>query len=306
MEFLVAIRFLVALGVISQIAFAQTPVPDAQRAFKYLVEICDIGPRISGTEGMQKQQEIIQRHFEEIGARVQFQEFDAAHPQTGNPVRMRNIIVSWHPESTQRVLLCCHYDTRPWPDRERLEINRRKPFIGANDGASGVALFMELAHLMRSIKPRYGVDFVMFDGEELVYDRNDKYFLGSEYFATQYRDQPPKHRYVAGVLVDMIAGKNMNLFYERNSLKYASHVTRSVWSTAQELRVSEFIPRRKHEVRDDHLPLNEIARIPTTDVIDFDFPYWHTRNDVPAACSGKSMSRVGRVLLRWLEVYSPE
>lgn len=304
-------RFIVAFIVIAQLgcgdaSFAQTPVPDAQRAYQYLVDICDIGPRISGSPGMLKQQELIQKHFEEFGARVQFQEFDAAHPQTGNPVRMRNIIVSWHPDSKERVLVCCHYDTRPWPDRERLEIHRRMPFIGANDGASGVALFMELAHHMQSIKPRYGVDFVMFDGEELVYDRDDKYFLGSEYFATQYRDQPPQHRYVAGVLVDMIADKDLNLFYERNSLKYASHVTRSVWSTARELRVSEFIPRRKHEVRDDHLPLNEIAKIPTTDVIDFDYPYWHTRNDVPAACSGKSMSKVGRVLLRWLEVYSPE
>jgi hypothetical protein len=77
-------------------------------------------------------------------------------------------------------------------------------------------------------------------------------------------------------------------------------VTRSVWDAAARLRVREFIPRRKHEVRDDHLPLNEIARIPTCDIIDFDYPHWHTRNDLPAACSGESIAKVGRVLLEWL------
>lgn len=275
---------------------------DAERAFGYLTKICDIGPRYSGSAGMEEQQKLIAEHFVACGAEVRFQTFDAAHPQTGKPVRMTNIIVSWHPQAKERVLLCCHYDTRPTPDREILPHNRRKPFVGANDGASGVALFMELGHHLRTIQPTYGVDFVFFDGEELVYGRQGKYFLGSEHFAQQYRDRPPGHRYVYGVLVDMIADKELNIYQERNSRQYAPALVDSIWNTAKELGVKEFIGRVKHEVQDDHLPLNDVAKIPTIDIIDFDYPHWHTAKDVAANCSGESMALVGRVLLKWLTV----
>jgi len=279
---------------------------DSQRVFGYLTDICNIGPRYSGSEGMQKQQELIVKHFAKFdAAKVQFQPFDAVHPLTGEPVRMANIIVSWHPEAKERVLLACHYDTRPEADREILPSARNRPFIGANDGASGVAFFMEMAHHMATLKPTYGVDFVMFDGEELVYGNRGKYFLGSEFFATEYRDRPPQHRYVYGILIDMIADKNLNLYQEINSLKFAPDLVESVWETAGRMNIREFIARPKYEVQDDHLPLNNIARIPTIDIIDFDYPHWHTTRDVPANCSGASMAKVGAVLLEWLTQVPP-
>jgi len=282
---------------------------DADRAFGYLKQICDIGPRIAGSEGMQQQIELIDEHFTKLGAEVFHQEFSGPHPSTGQPVRLTNLIVSWHPEATQRVLLCCHYDTRPYPDREPLPANRTKTFIGANDGASGVALFMEMGHHMSKINAKYGVDFVFFDAEELIYDAErdrDKYFLGSTHFATQYRDRPPNFKYVAGVLVDMIGDKKLKIYYEGNSLEMARDVTRSVWESARKVRAKSFVARKRHTVRDDHLPLNEIARIPTCDLIDFDYPYWHTRSDVPEACSGESLAEVSQVLSQWLtEVPGP-
>jgi hypothetical protein len=288
------------------------PVFDEERAFGYLTRICDIGPRISGTEGMEKQQQLIAEHFSKLKARVAFQSFDAPHPLTRMPVRMSNLIVSWDHDAKERVLLACHYDTRPHADRDaNPQLAEKGTFLGANDGASGVALLMELGHHIRQIKPTYGVDFVFFDGEELVYnDIRDAYFLGSEYFSKDYRDTPPEHKYVCGVLVDMIGDKDLQLFKEVNSLHYAPEVTNGVWQVAKKLNVREFImkPRqevrpdgRPHEVRDDHLSLNEIAKIPTCDIIDFDFPHWHTTRDVPAACSGASLAKVGRVLLAWLE-----
>jgi glutaminyl-peptide cyclotransferase len=275
----------------------------ADRAFDYLVQICRIGPRISGTAGMEQQQQLLSEHFSKLQAQVRFQNFDVAHPQTRQPVRMANMIVSWHPEATERVILCCHYDTRPLPDRDpSFQLARRGTFVGANDGASGVALLMELGHHIGRIKPTYGVDFVFFDGEELVYDDSrDPYFLGSEYFATQYKEKPPAYRYVCGVLVDMIGDKNLAIYQEANSLLYAPEVTASVFRTAKRLGVREFIAKKKHEVRDDHLALNEIAKIPTTDLIDFDYPHWHTTRDIPSNCSGASLAKVGRVLLAWLE-----
>lgn len=278
---------------------------DGKRSFADLEAICEIGPRISGTEGMARQQQILVDHFTPLGATCTFQEFDAAHPETGAPVRLKNLIVTWHPDSRERVLLCCHYDTRPRPDREFLERNRRQPFIGANDGASGVAVLMELGRQMATLQPRHGVDFVFFDAEELIYEEGrDEFFLGSTYFAKQYVANPPTHRYVAGVLLDMIGDKDLKIPYEGYSLKYAKPVAESVWQAADDIGVKAFVPRRRFDsrayVRDDHLPLNEIAKIPTCDVIDFDYPHWHTRNDIPANCSADSLGAVGRVMMHWL------
>jgi len=284
------------------IVVASPPPPfDGQRAFADLKAVCDIGPRISGAEGMAKQQKLLVDHFTALGAKCAFQEFDVAHPESGSPVRLKNLIVSWQPESTERVLIACHYDTRPYPDREPLPRNRKAAFIGANDGGSGVALLMELGRQMSTLKPRYGVDFVFFDAEELIYNSDrDKYFLGSEYFARNYVDSPPGHRYVAGVVLDMVADKDLRIYYEVYSLRYARAVTDSVWAAADRIGAKQFMARRKYEVRDDHLPLNEIAKIPTCDVIDFDYPHWHTRNDIPANCSAESLAVVGRVMLAWL------
>ncbi|NQV26245.1 MAG: M28 family peptidase [Rhodopirellula sp.] len=271
---------------------------DTRRAFEYLQKVCEIGPRVSGTDGMLKQQTLIIDHFRQFGCEIRAQAFDVAHPQTGVPVRMTNLVISFDPSAKQRVVLGCHYDTRPFPDQDR--VRPRGPFIGANDGASGVALFMEMAHHMKTIKPRYGVDFVLFDGEELVYDEFGKYFLGSEYFARWYRDNPPDYQYVCGVVADMVADKNLELYIERNSWKMAPKVTQSLWATARNMQVKEFVYSQKYEIRDDHLALNEIAGIPTADIIDFDYPYWHTTRDTARSCSATSLAKVGRVLLQWL------
>lgn len=283
---------------------------DAERAFGYLEQICEIGPRMSGSEGMDRQQQLLSEHFTRLDAKVGFQTFDAPHPRTGRPVRMSNLVVSWHPESKVRVLLCCHYDTRPLPDRDSNPTQASSgKFIGANDGGSGVALFMELGNHLAEIEPTYGVDFVFFDGEEFVWGNpaDEEWFLGSRHFAKRYRDEPPEHKYVYGVLVDMIGDKNLQIFQEVYSLKYASQLTGSIFKTAARLGVKEFVAKKKHEVRDDHLPLNQIAKIPTCDLIDFDYPHWHTTRDVPSSCSGASLAKVGKVLLAWLqEVPAPK
>jgi len=281
-----------------QSAPAAPPTLDAARAYGYLQKICRIGRRPSGSPGMSEQQTVLAEHFTKLGAQVSYQSFDAPDPVSGTPVRMSNLIVTWHPKMTERVLLCCHYDTRPFPDRDRR--NPRGLFVGANDGASGVALLMELGNHMADLQVSRGVDFVFFDGEELVYQDPGKYFLGSTYFATQYRDAPPPHKYVAGVLLDMVGDSSLDLFPEKASVRLAPGVTQSIWATAKKLKIREFHQTPKHEINDDHLPLNEIARIPTCDVIDFDYPYWHTTMDVPSRCSGESLVKVGGVLLRWM------
>lgn len=280
---------------------AETPAAfDGERAYGYLKAICEIGPRYSGSAGMARQQEMLKAHFERQGAKVTLQQFQARHPITGNPVGMANLIAEFHPERRERILLCAHYDTRPFPDRDRR--NPLGTFIGANDGASGVAVLMELGQFMADLPGELGVDFVLFDGEELVYRDTDRYFLGSEYFSAEYARGALGVRYRWGVLLDMVGDADLQIFQERYSLsiRQVRPLVRSIWETARQVGVHEFIPRPKHTVRDDHVPLNQIARIPTCNIIDFDYPHWHTEQDVPQRCSADSLGKVGRVMLHWL------
>lgn len=278
---------------------------DAKRAFGYLRQLCDLGPRFSGSEGMQKQQELLVEFFTERGATVTEQSFLVPNPLGGPKVKMTNLIVTWHPDRKERILLCAHYDTRPLPDRDpNPRLRRQGRFIGANDGASGVAVLMELAHLMPDLDGELGVDFILFDGEELVYnDDRDRYFWGSEWFAQKYVEQPPEHKYRWGVLLDMVGDADLQVFYEQNSISWpdTQPLVIDIWSTAQRLGVKEFIPRAKHLIRDDHLALRNVAHIPTCNIIDFDYPYWHTEADAPGRCSAKSLAKVGWVVYEWLK-----
>jgi glutaminyl-peptide cyclotransferase len=283
---------------------------DGQRAFEMLEKVCAIGPRVSGTDGMRRQQQMLREHFEKLGAVVTFQRFTARHPRTGEAVEFSNLIVTWHPERPRRILLCAHYDTRPFPDNDPDPAKRKGVFLGANDGGSGVALLAELGTHMPKFQSKYGVDFVLFDGEELVYDDDDTYFLGSTYFAKNYKANPPEHEYLAGVLFDMVADRDLNLFQEGHSVEWRKPraIVHDIWRTAKRLGVVEFIPTARHKVRDDHLPLNQIAKIPTIDVIDFDYGpaglrgqnYWHTTHDTPDKCSPVSLAKVGWVIDTWL------
>jgi glutaminyl-peptide cyclotransferase len=280
---------------------------NGERAFAHLEAICALGPRVSGTPAMKDQRQMLAEHFRGLGAEVQLQDFQATHPLDGATMTMTNMIVCWHPESRERVLLCTHFDTRPFPDRDPLD--PRGEFLGANDGASGVALLMELGEHVARLDCKYGIDFVFFDGEELVYsERFDPYFLGSKHFARNYVNSDGGFRYKYGVLLDMVGDAELQVYLEKNSFQKARPLTAGIWDAARRAGVKEFVPRVRHEVRDDHLPLNDVADIETCDVIDFDFPrpgvrhsYWHTRADTPQNCSAESLAKVGRVMIEWLK-----
>ncbi|HMC89317.1 MAG TPA: M28 family peptidase [Gemmataceae bacterium] len=276
---------------------------DGKRAMGYLEEICKLGPRMSGTESMTKQQELVKKHFEACGATVELQKFTARQASQKKPVDMANLIGSWHPERMRRVILCSHYDTRPIADQEENIRKWHEPFISANDGGSGVALLMELANHMKELKTDIGVDFVLFDGEEYIFDPepgHDKYFFGSEHFAQMYQRDRPKHRYIGAVLLDMIAGKNLQIPIEEHSLMQARALVDDLWNIAAELKCTVFQNRPGEALLDDHLALNR-AGIPAVDLIDFHYPHWHRLSDIPANCAPEGMSQVARVLSVWLQ-----
>jgi glutaminyl-peptide cyclotransferase len=286
---------------------------DAQRAYGYLLELCAFGPRPSGSAAMQKQQAMLENFFKKLGGNVTLQRFPANDPRGGEKVAMVNIIVEWHPERKERILLCTHYDTRPQPDNDPDPSKRRNGiFIGANDGASGVAVLMELAHLMPKLDGPLGVDYVFLDGEELVYvDRRDPYCLGATWFAQQYSQKPPGHKYRWGVLLDMVGDANLQLYQEHYSATWLDTrpLVKGIWATAERLGVKEFLPRAKYLVSaDDHMPLRNVGKIPTCDVIDFvdssgtpPPATWHTTKDDPQHCAPSSLAKVGWVVYEWLK-----
>ncbi len=280
---------------------------DGKRALDHLEAVCKLGPRISGTEGMKKQQEMLKKHFEDLGAKAVFQKFSVRQVSRRQATEMANLIVSWNPDSDRRVILCSHYDTRPIADQEDDRRNWNKPFVSANDGGSGVALLMELGRHMKDLKTSVGVDFVFFDGEEFVFnpsrDGGDKYFLGSEHFARSYKKEKPKHKYAAAILLDMIGSKEARFLAEPNSFFLAGKLVEDVWQAAKDARAPLFVKEMgPFRVEDDHLSLNE-AGIPAIDLIDFGYmnTHWHKLTDLPENCSGDTLAEVARVLVLWMQ-----
>lgn len=317
--YLVWIMGLLVLGLVVVPSFAQrlksepgaalTPPPvDGERAYQYLKDICAMGPRPAGTPANDALRAKVAAHFKKLGASVVEQPFTGVDPRSGQRVRMTNLVGSWNAERKDRVLVGAHYDTRPFPDEERDPARRNTPFIGANDPASGIALLMELAHHQKDSSTPWGVDLVLFDGEELVYGADGEYFLGSKEFARRYVESPEGRKsgmkYAAGIVVDLIGGKNVQIPQEPHSLDFAQRLVHDVWSVAAKLKATAFRNRVGRAVLDDHLPLNN-GGIPAIDIIDFDYPYWHTADDLPENCSAASLGQVGKVVATWLQQPKP-
>ncbi len=257
---------------------------------------------------MAAQQKFLIDYFQKLGATVTKQEFRARHPLTRDTVPMTNLLIQWHPDRKERVLLCAHYDTRPLPDRDRR--NPRGTFVGANDGAAGVALLMELGKQMPKFQSRFGVDFLLVDGEDLVFwdqateQDTGNYCIGSEYFGHMYVTQPPPYKYRCAVVFDMIAGVNLRLPKELNSVSWGDSkpIVNEIWNTASQLKVKEFAPYATlYPITDDHVKLHDVGKIPAVDLINMDYPQWHTEADDPAHCSPLSLAKVGWVVQEWLK-----
>jgi Zn-dependent M28 family amino/carboxypeptidase len=196
-------------------------------------------------------------------------------------------------------LLCAHWDSHPWASQDANPANRNTPIPGANDGASGVAVLLEVARLLKANPPTIGVDIVLFDGEDYA-KANDLsgYLRGSKYFA---RNKPANYNPVYGILLDMIGDAELEILKEGFSVRYAPDIVQLVWETARNLNITQFKNELGQEVIDDHLPLNEVG-IKTINLIDFNYPdathrYWHTLDDTPDKCSPESLEAVGVLLL---------
>jgi glutaminyl-peptide cyclotransferase len=184
---------------------------------------------------------------------------------------------------------------------EKKDSLKTTPIPGANDGASGVAVLLELARIMGQHHPgKLGVDMVFFDGEDYgkVNDL-ENYLLGSKYFAADLSRQPQGYHPVCGILLDMVGGKNAKIYKELNSLQIAPEVTNELFERARRLKLDMFVNAKGTAIYDDHVPLLR-AGIKTVDLIDTNYEYWHTLSDTPEHCSKDSLAQTGVLLLDFL------
>lgn len=268
------------------------PTFDGKKAFQELVTQCDFGPRVPGTASHAKCRDYLVQKLRLYADDVATQNFPLALGTQGTTTGT-NIIANFQPAKGRRVLLCAHWDTRPWADKDPDPKNHRKPVLGANDGASGVAVLLEIARLLATHKTRVGVDIILFDGEDAgIYENEASWARGSDAFV---RRKDPSYRPLYGILLDMIGDRDLNILQELYSLQYARPLVERIWKKAAELGISEFIPQPGYAVIDDHLPFLRIG-IPMVDLIDFDYPFWHTIQDTPDKCSPASLEKVGRLV----------
>lgn len=264
---------------------------DSARAFKDLEKQVAFGFRVPGTSGHARCRDWL---FQEMGritdGKAQRQDF--AVTVRGQRVPMTNLLARINPSAKKQVLLCAHWDTRPSADQEIDPARKRQPIPGANDGASGVAVLLELARQFAAKPPAVGVQIVLFDGEDYG-PGIEAMFLGARHYAKN--PALPKPDYA--ILIDMIGDRDLGIYRETNSDNMAKEINDKVFEAARALGVTAFINEPRHEIMDDHLSLQAIGWR-AIDLIDFDYAPWHTLDDTPDKCSPASLKAVGDVLAK--------
>jgi len=272
---------------------------DASRAFDHLQAQCDLGPRHPNSDGAQAAIEYYRRILEPLADRFHLQQFEVKDPYSSESLKLTNVVARFQPEKVQRIILCAHWDTRPRAEYD--PISPEQPMIGANDGASGVAVLLEIARHLQANPVNPGIDIVLFDGEDYGKPRDlQHYLLGSRYYADH--PLPPMAQQV--ILVDMVGDADLQLKVDPVSYRAAPRLIEEIWTLGTQLGYDQFQFVAGASMYDDHVPFIEKG-IPAIDIIDFEYPgpgnaYWHTHEDTPDKCSPESLEVVGNTLLSWL------
>lgn len=266
---------------------------DGARAHARVVHQVDQGPRIPGTPGHAAVRDWIASELERLGGRVERQTWSDS--STGRVLELCNVIGRFGPMSGRPLVLAAHWDTRPWADQEADTSVHDQPIPGANDAGSGVAVLLEVAELMRRRAPARAVDLVFYDGEDQGRpDRPQDYCLGSKEYARVIAAGPAAARPVAVFNFDMIGDRDLAIYPEVQSVRRANNLVGIVLEAARSTGGAHFHDQPRYDLIDDHIPLLDIG-VPAVDLIDFDFPAWHTRRDLPDQVSPASLAEVSRV-----------
>jgi len=299
---------MILIGIIALLAIVlyfifrdNKPVFDGNNAYNDLKAQCDFGPRVPGTEAHKKAREFFVNKLKNYTDLVSEQKFE--YKDKHNPAKTwegYNIVASFNKEATNRILLCAHWDSRPWADNDPDSSKHNQPVMGANDGASGVAVLLEMARLFSIQKPDAGVDIVLFDLEDIGdegADANPEKFNQFGIGSIKFVDMNPNYIPTWGILLDMVGDKNLEIPKEANSIARAGSVLDRVWKAANKLGYKEFKDENGGGVGDDHIVFIK-KYIPVADLVHSPFPeYWHTTQDTPDKCSKESLEKVGKVLV---------
>ena len=324
----VTVRFLIFLllfagiacepkkGKEQQTAVVKIDVPplNADSAYFFVESQVKLGPRVPNSEAHREAAAFLVNRLKSYGAMVveqDFQAFTYDHQQ----LKLKNIIASFFPEATKRILLAAHWDTRPFADKD--DKNKSASFDGANDGASGVGVLLEIARALSNSKaPLVGIDIILFDGEdwgekdgmssvELPEGQESWWCLGSQYWARNKHKKGYSAQY--GILLDMVGAKRSQFFREEVSLQFAPKIVEKVWDRAAQLGYSDyFVKQNVSGITDDHVFVNQLAKIPMIDIvpykagIGFFGDYHHTTKDNLDLISKETLAAVGNTLLHVL------
>ncbi len=287
-------------------------VPDfnGDSAYNFVKKQVDFGPRVCNTPAHEKCAVYLTNKLKSYTPDVTVQK-GQVKAWDGTLLNMKNIIASFNPGAATRIMICSHWDSRPYADHDPDAANHRKAIDGANDGASGVGIILEMARLMSKEAPKIGVDLILLDAEDYgpPQDKTDEagtedwWGLGSQYWAKT----PHKPGYTArfGILLDMVGAPNATFRMERISMAYAADYVKKVWSIANQAGYSNyFLFEEGIPVNDDHLYINKILQLPTIDIIHLDpstqsgfYPYWHTVKDNMESIDRNTLKAVGQTLM---------
>jgi hypothetical protein len=288
------------------------PVFNNDSAYAFVKRQVDFGPRIPNTDAHRKTGNYLVAQLQSYGAAVTTQDFESPSVD-GHKLYLRNIIAAFQPEKTKRILLAAHWDTRPYADKDKENPNAK--FEGANDGASGVGVLLEVARVLGGpVKPDVGVDIIFFDGEDWGEREGSAnrpappeglqswWCLGSQYWAKN--KHLPNYSAYYGILLDMVGAKNAQFWQEGYSREYAPSIVDKVWGRALQLGYGGlFVRQTDGGITDDHLFVNEIAKIPMINIINHDpqtgsfGSFHHTQDDNMALINKETLGAVGYTVL---------
>lgn len=280
------------------------PVFNADSAYLYIKTQVDFGPRVPNTDAHKACGNYLAQKLEQFGAKIYNQQINLS-AYNGTLLKARNIIGAFKPEAKKRIALFSHWDSRPWADQDPDPKKHYTPILGANDGASGVGVLLEIARQIQQQQPELGIDIILVDAEDYgthtAYNGEHKvesWGLGSQAWARNPHETNYRARF--GILLDMVGGKNPEFRYEATSEKYASNVNRKVWKAAKQLGFERFfVPKDGGEITDDHTFINQYSNVPTIDIIPYNFfEYWHTEKDNMDAIDKETLQAVGQTVMQ--------
>ena len=296
----------------STAASREMPRFSADSAYQYVASQCDFGPRVPGTDAQKACAKWLQNELLRHGATVKLQEGEMT-AYNGTKLPVINIMGSFNPDAKMRVLLISHWDSRPFADNDPDPAKRKQPVMGANDGASGVGILLELARLCNEKLPQVGIDIFLTDAEDYGAPddwkgtHDEKWWaLGTQMWCKQAAKEGYRAQY--GILLDMVGSANATFYREYYSERYASSFVNEIWQAAARLGYGDlFINQGGGGVTDDHVFVNRMLQIPCVDIIDTRTdtdgtfcPEWHTTHDTMDNISREALGKVGRVLVSLL------